>query len=326
MSKGPLQYHNGKLAVVVEENESIAPPYGRTTVAFCDAAGSSGILGGLRLPPSLATRDKLRLNAPGGVLLPVALMPNGDIIATSSVIYGDTMDILRYRGPDIASILGPDASSKLQVPADSGYHQIQPLCTAPLDKHGFLMAVYEADCSVLPVQGRCRTSIYALDAEAMTIRWHAEPVGGGLYSVHNITGLDCPRPHDRGTAPARNHSPPYLEDHTGSIVVVFRDGLVYAINLRQFLKDGLPQEHENMAVTESLEERWRVLEADVVGWTVVMLVNVESTGRSISLVAPPSFLNASGARSSVRTRLWLVSAAHLRRSLLDAFDSGKLGR
>lgn len=65
-----------------------------------------------------------------------------------------------------------------------------------------------------------------------------------------------------------------------TIVVVFRDGLVYAVNLRQFLKHGLPQERENMAVTESLGKRWRVLKADVVGWSVVMLVNVKSTGRS----------------------------------------------
>ena len=66
-----------------------------------------------------------------------------------------------------------------------------------------------------------------------------------------------------------------------TIVVVFRDGLVYAINLRHFLKDGLPQGCEGMAVAKPLKKKWRVSQADVVGQTIAMSVDVRPVGLSI---------------------------------------------
>ncbi|TFY69829.1 hypothetical protein EVJ58_g187 [Rhodofomes roseus] len=94
----PLQYANGKALVAVEEGESPDKPDGLTTLLLCDVAGDGWLLGGVNLPARLKAREQKRLNTVGGVLVPVQLRSNGDIIATSSEAWHDKMDVLHWRG------------------------------------------------------------------------------------------------------------------------------------------------------------------------------------------------------------------------------------
>lgn len=82
LAETPLQYADGKVLVAIEEGE--VPPDGLTTVLLCDIEGDGGRLGGVTLLKRLRAREQSRINTSGGDLLPVQLMPNGDIIATWS--------------------------------------------------------------------------------------------------------------------------------------------------------------------------------------------------------------------------------------------------
>ncbi|KZT66560.1 hypothetical protein DAEQUDRAFT_730123 [Daedalea quercina L-15889] len=300
-----LQYADGKVLVAVEENDGRAPPNGRTTILLCDVAGDGGLLGGVHLPARLKAREEKRLNTVGGVLAPVQLRPNGDVIATSSEAWHTEMEVLRWRGADVLDFPEPDASFELRLSLEGG-DRIHPTCTAPLDENSFIMAVAEAVSDVLQVGEGCQTAIHAVDAEAMTIRWSAECVGGRVSSVHYVAAVDAIvafGEHDYGESdgddpfayvvvldPAmgtRRRMETIKHPVQGTplrycglgkkadgfaIIIVFRDGLTYAVDLRQFLEHGFPEDGTLTPASTSLEKGWEVEEVGVAGQTVILSV------------------------------------------------------
>ncbi|KZT66563.1 hypothetical protein DAEQUDRAFT_448429 [Daedalea quercina L-15889] len=308
----PLQYVDGKVLVTIEENEDRAPPHGLTTILLWDVADDNarGFLGGVNLPVRLRAREERRTNTDGGVLFPIQLRPNGDVIATSSAAWYKKMEVLRWRGVDVPRFPEPDASIELEVPHED-YDEIHPTsssCCVPLDESSFLMPVYEAAGSFLPVGGACQTTIYAVDAETMTIRWRAEPVGGHVHSVHYVAALDSIVAfgnHDNGDGIKRDPLAYVLvlDPATGTqrrmesliyriqgrsvqycglsrqtdgfaIVVVFRDGTTCAVHLEQFLEQGFPTEGERLACFKPFgEETFQVEEVSIAEQMAVLSVD-----------------------------------------------------
>ncbi|EPS95318.1 hypothetical protein FOMPIDRAFT_1054306 [Fomitopsis schrenkii] len=301
----PLQYANGKVLVAIEEEGNKVPPEGLTTVLLCDVAGDGGRLGGITLPKRLRAREQSRLNTSGGILLPVQLMPNGDIIATSSEAYNSTMEVLRYRAADVSTFTEPDAHFELATSREI-FERIQPTCSGLLDEHTILMAVYEADDDQLPKGDACQTAIYAVDTESMTVRWRSDSVGGMVTDVRYVAALDAVvafGAHDNGT-----HEDPdpfayvlALDPATGVqrrmetvghrgregsvqycglagkaddliMVVVFSDASVWSGNLRSMLEDG-PAGGSWLQIVESLTGDRRIDVAGVAGRTVILSVN-----------------------------------------------------
>ncbi|TFY64645.1 hypothetical protein EVJ58_g2494 [Rhodofomes roseus] len=189
LNENGLPYADGKILVAIEEDKEHFPPHGLTKILLCDVVGDGGILGSVNLPARLQAREELRLNTDGGVLLPVHVRPNGDIVATSSEAWGEKMEILFWRGADISESPEPAASFTLDCGIEDG-DTIYPICSAPLDEKTRLLAVYEAFGSTPQVGSACQTSIFAIDAETMTIRWHAKPIGGWVHTIRYIAALD----------------------------------------------------------------------------------------------------------------------------------------
>ncbi|TFY69828.1 hypothetical protein EVJ58_g186 [Rhodofomes roseus] len=170
------------------------------------------------------------------------------------------------------------------------------------------MAVSEADSGALSSGDGSQTSIYAIDAEAMSVRWRSEPVGGSVHDVRYVAPLDVVvafGKHHNGDAvqadpfafvlvldPAtgiqrrvetishRIHGNPVAHcqlsqkaDGGFTVVVVFRDGSTCVTDLKQFLERGFLREGERLVV-KSPREIFRVLEAvGVVEQTVIMGTN-----------------------------------------------------
>jgi len=174
LTEDRLRYADGKVLVATVED--------LTTILLCDVLGDGGVLGRAALPTRLRACEEKRLNTNGGVLLPVHVRPNGDIFAASSEAWDDKIEVLRWRGADVPHSPEPDASCQLEVGVEDG-DQIYPTCSASLDANTFVLAVYEADGNVLPTKSACQTSVYAIDTETMTIRWHATPIGGWVHTI-----------------------------------------------------------------------------------------------------------------------------------------------
>ncbi|KAH9840317.1 uncharacterized protein C8Q71DRAFT_746908, partial [Rhodofomes roseus] len=145
-----VPYADGKILVNIEEDKERFPPHGLTKILLCDVVGDGGVLGSVNLPARLQAREELRRNTNGGVLLPVHVQPNGDIVATSSESWSSKMEVLFWRGADIPKSPEPAASFTLEVGVEDG-DQIYPTCSVPLDEKTFLLVVYEADGNVLPM-------------------------------------------------------------------------------------------------------------------------------------------------------------------------------
>ncbi|TFY64724.1 hypothetical protein EVJ58_g2447 [Rhodofomes roseus] len=321
LSEDYPMYADGKILVDIEEDKEHFPPHGLTKILLCDVMGNGGVLGSVNLPARLQARERLRMSTNGGVLLPVHVRQNGDIFATSSEQWGDKMEVLCWRGADVPKSPEPAASFTLEVGVEDG-DQIYPTCSAPLDEKTFLLAVYEADGSVLPVQSACQTSIYAIDVETMTIRWHAKPIGGWVHTVRYVAALDVIVAfgrHDNGDGvkPDKFGYVVALDPATGSqrrmetishnvqgvpveygglsqtaddflVVIVFRDGSTCAVGLRHFLEHGFSREGEQLAVFRpQLGEESNVKEVAVSGQTVIVSVGHGNRGsRSLYFTFP----------------------------------------
>ncbi|TFY51929.1 hypothetical protein EVJ58_g10300 [Rhodofomes roseus] len=314
-----LLYADGKILVDTAEDHERFPPHGLTKILLCNVVGDGGVLGSVNLPARLQAREQVRNNTNGGILLPVHVRPNGDIFATSSESWGNKMEVLCWRGADVPKSPEPDASFTLAVGIEDG-DQIYPTCSAPLDETVFLLAVYEADGNVLPVQSACQTSIYAIDVETMTIRWHAE-LGGWVHTVRYVAALDVIVAfgrHDNGDGDKSDKFGYVvaLDPATGSqrrmetishnvqgvpveygglsqtaddflVVIVFRDGSTCAADLRHFLEHGFPRLGKRLVVSGSpLGEQSNITKAVVSGQTVIVTVGHGSESRSLYFTLP----------------------------------------
>ncbi|TFY68648.1 hypothetical protein EVJ58_g885 [Rhodofomes roseus] len=188
VSSGGLPYADGKFLVAINEDKKCFP-HGLTKFLLCDVAGDGGVLGSVNLPARLQAREQKRLNTNGGMLLPVHVRSNGDIVATSSEALGGKMEVLCWREADVPNSPVPDVSFTLEVGVEDG-DQIHPTCSALLDEQSVLLAVHQADGSTLPGQSACQTLIYAINAETMTIRWHAKPIEGQVHTIRYVAALD----------------------------------------------------------------------------------------------------------------------------------------
>ncbi|KAH9840326.1 uncharacterized protein C8Q71DRAFT_486425 [Rhodofomes roseus] len=313
-------YADGKILVNIEEDKEHFPPYGITKILLCDVVGDGGVLSSVNLPARLQAREQMRRNTNGGVLLPVHVRPNGDIFATSTEQWGDKMEVLCWRGADVPKSPEPAASFTLEVGVEDG-DDIFPTCSTPLDEETFLLAVYEADGDVIATQSACQTSIYAIDVETMTIRWHAKPNGGSVHTIRYVAALDVIvafGQHDNGDGikSDRFNYVVVLDPATGSqrrmetishgvqgspveygglsptaddflVVIVFRDGSTCAVDLKHFLEHGFPRLGERVAVSGSpLGERSNITKAVVSGQTVIVTVGHGSQSRSMYFTLP----------------------------------------
>lgn len=308
LAEKPLRYSDGRVLVAIEEEKNKVPPDGLTTVLLCDIAGDGGRLGGTTLPKRLKAREQSRLNTNGGVLLPIQLMPNGDIIATSSEAYNSKMEVLRYRAADVSSFAEPDAGFELAT-SNEDFERIHPTCNSLLDEHTILMAVYEADDDQLPKGDACQTAIYAVDTESMTVRWRSKYVGGTVADVRYVASLDVVvafGTHDNGTheepdpfafvlaldpatgmqrraetvrCRARDSSVQYCgltreaDDGPDTVVVVFSDASTFKGRLEALLSNGFATEEGWLDIAGTLDQDCRVEAAGLAGPLVILSVD-----------------------------------------------------
>ena len=312
LAEKPLRYTDGRVLVAVEEEGNKAPPDGLTTVLLYDVAGDGSRLGSITLPKRLRAREQSRLNTNGGILLPVRLLPNGDVIVTSSEAYNRKMEVLRYRAADLSSFPEPDASIEL-VTSSEDFERIHPTCSGLLDEHTLLMAVYEADDDQLPKDDACQTAIYAIDTESMSIRWRSAYVGGMVTDVRYIAALDAVvaiGTHDNGTQEepdpfafalaldpatgtqgqvgtikhhARNGTVQYCglagEADSLTIAVVFSDASTWVGSLQESLETGSAT-GTWLCIAESFTGGRKVDAAGVAGRTAIFSARDSSTDSS----------------------------------------------
>ncbi|KAH9840047.1 uncharacterized protein C8Q71DRAFT_745610 [Rhodofomes roseus] len=230
------------------------------------------------------------------------------------------MEVLFWRGADVSKSPEPAASFTLDCGVEDG-DTIYPICSEPLDEKTRLLAVYEAFGSVLQMGCACQTSIFAIDAETMTIRWHANPIGGWVHTIRYVAALDVivafgRHQHDDDQKRDRFQYVVVLDATTGSqrrmetinysvqrseviysglsriaddfvVVVVFDDGSTCAVDLRHFLEHGFLREGQRLVVSRSpLGEGSDVKEAAVSGQTVIASVVDGSGSRSLYFSLP----------------------------------------
>ncbi|KAH9840319.1 uncharacterized protein C8Q71DRAFT_746915 [Rhodofomes roseus] len=230
------------------------------------------------------------------------------------------MEVLFWRGADVPKSLEPAASLTLDCGVEGG-DEVHPTCSAPLDEKTFLLPVYEALGSFLQIGSACQTSIYAIDTETMTIRWHAKPIGGWVHTIRYVAALDVivafgRHQHDDDQKRDTFGYVVALDPATGSerrmetishgvqgspveygglsriaddfvVVVVFDDGSTCAVELTHFLEHGFPREGERLVVSRpQLGEVSNVQEIAVTGQTVIATVGHWSEHRSLYFTFP----------------------------------------
>lgn len=279
----PLHYRDGRSVVVLNQARKDISPYGRTVIVVCDTAGDGRLVGGIYLPRRLQEREQSNISTVGGVLRCIYAAPGGDIIGTSSKVYEDTIEVLRWRAGDLSTFPEPDASLTLTASLE-GCDRTYPSCSAPLDDASLLLAVSE-EVTYAPLDGfHCQLAVYAIDWEKMTVRWRAEPIWGvahGLWHVptHEVVVIAGERqmgPNKHAFIAALNSltgaircidtinvdaqgASPLLwalsEDRERpNVVVIFTDGSLCTVPLQDFVRSGIPRDGELVRAQRTVQE------------------------------------------------------------------------
>ncbi|KAI0725757.1 hypothetical protein C8Q72DRAFT_954579 [Fomitopsis betulina] len=248
--------------------------------------------------------------ARGDDLLPILSMPSGDIIAMSSWAYHTTMEVLRYRGTTSSE---PDASISL---ATSCEYCIHPTCSALLNPQPFIVAVHEADIDYPPRGNASQTTVYAIDADTMTIRWHHADVGGTIHKVYHVAAQGVVSAFGTHDAGDREH-PDVLEfvltvdsmtgaerftaevmycDQAASIkycgltesdgnfivIAVLENGSICAVDLERFLEHRFQRDGQMLKSLDPLQSGNVVKAAGVSGRVVAFSVDDTSCNEGSS--------------------------------------------
>jgi hypothetical protein len=305
----PIPYRNGHaMTVILEDFSSKLPPLGQTTMVLCDLTGDDGVVSRVNLPKDLAEREGPRGNV-SHILEPIFLSMNGDVLATSTTPSLGKIDLLRWRGPQIADGQQPDARLQL-LPVRQETQSMIMGCYTNISQAACLL------CAQEEVELQCRefaylTSVVVIDVETMSVQWSAEPLWGKATRVQHVpslglvlvtgtreldsedqTRMDFREVTFAAALDARTGARQMLDtidpDIQGddvvsiatsadpvqpSLVTIWYDGAVNITDLEQFSKSGFDRDgHHRLHTTATFPGR--VTTADVAERSIVAVVDI----------------------------------------------------
>jgi hypothetical protein len=301
----PLLYDRGQLLIITSEDEKTCPPYGISRITRCEWRGEEDVtVRHLSLPKDLQHREKRPTVA---TLAPLLMTSTGDIIGASADWHAQSMDVLRWRGPQSEDYQDPDARLELTMSLHDG-DLMGPESMTSIGDETLLLCVHERFAEA--ILGGGQLLVYAIDIDSLTVRWTADAIWGYDGTIHFVPALGVVIAIARNNLEpdeSRYHHPAtwiaVLDKDTGArtrmevinhfdagaavvkctvsqsaedpaLVVVFEDGDHIIMSLRDFVNNGLPKNPDDgsLCVQKAFTESVTVRQAVVGDKTFVLLL------------------------------------------------------